>query len=47
MLTRRLLEKIFIIDLVVISPGIKNIITWCILEKKFLSILDYELIIVS
>ena len=44
--TRRLSEKIFIIDLVVISPDMGDIITWYILEKKFLSILNYELIIV-
>ena len=45
--TRRLLEKIFIINLVVTSPGIKDIITWYILEREFLSILDHELIVVS
>ena len=45
--TRILLEKISIINLVVTSPNIGDIITWCILEKKFLSILNYELIVVS
>ena len=45
--TKRLLEKIFIINLVVTSPDIKDIITWYILGKKFLSILDYELIVVN
>ena len=45
--TRRLSEKIFIINLIVTSPDIGDIITWCIPEKKFLSILNYEFIIVS
>ena len=46
-LTRKLLEKISIINLVVTSPGIGDIMTWCILGKEFLSILNYEFIIVN
>ena len=45
--TRRLLKKISIINLVVTSPSIRDIITQYILKREFLSMLDYELIIVS
>ena len=44
---RRSLEKLFIIDLIITSPNIKNTIIWYILRINYLSILNYELIIVS
>ena len=44
---RRLLEKIFIIDLIITSFNIRDIIIWCILGISYLSILDYEFIVVS
>ena len=47
MLIRRLLEKIFIIDLAITAPSIKDTIIQCILRKSYLSISDYELIIMS
>ena len=47
MLIRRLLEKVFIIDLVIIAPNIGDIMIWYILERNYLLISDYELIIIS
>ena len=44
MLIRRLLEKIFIIDLVIISPSMGDTMIWCILGRNYLLISDYELI---
>ena len=45
--TKRLLEKIFIINLVVTSSSMRDIMTWYISGREFLSMLDYELIVVS
>ena len=44
---RRLLEKVFIIDLTITSPSIGDIMIWCILGISYLSMSDYELIVVS
>ena len=44
---KRLLEKIFIIDLTITSSSIKDTIIQCILRISYLSMLDYEFIIVN
>ena len=46
-LIRRLSENISIIDLAIIAPNIKNTIIQYILERNYLLISDYELIIIS
>ena len=47
MLIRRLLEKVFIIDLAIIASSMGDTMTWYILEKSYLLISNYELIIIS
>ena len=47
MLIRRLLKKVFIIDLTIIAPSIGDTIIWYILERSYSSMSDYELIVVS
>ena len=44
---RRLLEKVFIIDLIIILSSLSDSMTWCILGKVYSSMLDYKLIIVG
>ena len=44
--TRRLSEKVSIIDLVIILPSLSDSMTWCILGKTHSLMLDYELIVV-
>ena len=45
--TRRLSEKVSIIDLAITSPSMGDTMTWYIPGKSYSSMSDYELIIIS
>ena len=46
-ITKRLLKKVSIIDLIIILSNLNDFITWYILKKAYSSISDYKLIVVG